>query len=106
MRSRALYLIAALFLFTCLVSPLVEMFDDWDHTLQTGNDTVYTFVVLGLCIGASYTLVRAALGLIASSRSQRARTPHGFLEAFSVSSLGRIIKASLSASPPLTALRI
>ena len=105
-RSRALHLIAALVLFTCLVCPLVEMFDDWDHTLQTGNDTEYTFVVLGLCIGASYTLVRAALGLIANSRSQRAGTAHGLLEACAVSSLGRIIKASLFASPPLTALRI
>jgi hypothetical protein len=30
------------------------MFDHWDHTLQTGNDTEYALVVLGLCVGAAY----------------------------------------------------
>lgn len=37
------------------------MFDHWDHTAQTGNDTEYTFVILGLCVGAVYAFVRIAL---------------------------------------------
>ena len=32
------------------------MFDQWDHTLQTGDDTEYTFVVLALCVGVAYSL--------------------------------------------------
>ena len=58
MRSRASQIIVALILLTCLVCPFVEMFDYWDHTAQTGNDTEYALVVLALCVGAVYTLAR------------------------------------------------
>ena len=34
------------------------MFDHWDHTLQTGNDTEYSLVVLALCLAAAYSLTR------------------------------------------------
>jgi hypothetical protein len=34
------------------------MFDQWDHTLQTGHDTEYALVLLALCVGAGYTLAR------------------------------------------------
>jgi hypothetical protein len=50
-----------LVLLTVLVCPLVEMFDHWDHTVQTGSDTEYTFVVLGLCIGVTYAFARLVL---------------------------------------------
>jgi len=33
-------------LVVCLVLSLVELFDRWDHTIQTGNDTEYTLVIL------------------------------------------------------------
>jgi hypothetical protein len=33
-----------------------EIFDQWDHTAQTGSDTEYTFVVLTLCVGVAYSL--------------------------------------------------
>jgi len=45
-------------LFTCLVCPLVEMFDHWDHTIQTGNDIEYALVILALCVGVAYTFTR------------------------------------------------
>lgn len=56
MRSRVSRTTIVLILLTCLVSPLVEMFDSWDHTLQTGNDTEYALVVLALCVGLVYSL--------------------------------------------------
>jgi hypothetical protein len=42
----------------CFVCPVVEMFDHWDHTLQTGNDTEYTLVFLALCVGMVCALAR------------------------------------------------
>ena len=57
---------------TCLGCPLVELFDNWDHTIQTGNDTEYALVVLALCVGVAYSLARfifksALLGFLAKS---------------------------------------
>ena len=58
MRSRWSRSAAALVLAICLVCPLVEMFDRWDHTIQTGQDTEYAFVVLALCVGAANSFAR------------------------------------------------
>jgi hypothetical protein len=65
-------MIATVILVTCLVCPIVEMFDHWDHTMQTGNDTEYALVVLALCVGVAYSFSRfvfkpALLGFIAKS---------------------------------------
>jgi hypothetical protein len=106
MKSRATTIIVALVLAICLVCPLVEMFDHWDHTVQTGNDTEYTFVILALCVGALYTLARTALRMSRSSQSKRTDIPGGFLASFSWGSVNLIVEALISASPPLTALRI
>jgi hypothetical protein len=45
-------------LLTCLICPLLEMFDSWDDTTQTGNDTEYTLVILALCVGVGYSFAR------------------------------------------------
>jgi hypothetical protein len=47
--------VIAIVLLTCLVCPLIELFDNWDHTIQTGNDTEYALVVLALCVGVTYS---------------------------------------------------
>jgi hypothetical protein len=44
----------------CIGGPVVEMFDQWDHTLQDGNDTEANAVIAALCIG-----VVVAIGTIA-----------------------------------------
>ncbi len=44
----------------CIGGPIVEMFDQWDHTLQDGNDTEANVVIAALCIG-----VAVAIGTIA-----------------------------------------
>ena len=71
MRSRTVRITVTLVLLTCLVCPLVELFDNWDHTVQTGNDTEYALVVLALCVGVAYSFVRfafksALLGFVAN----------------------------------------
>ncbi len=58
MRSRASRIVAMLVLLTCLICPLVETFDTWDHTIQTGNDTEYALVLLALCVGVAYSFAR------------------------------------------------
>src|SRR5467141_5099874 len=58
MRSRASQITLALALFICVVCPIVEMFDNWDHTIRTGNDTEYALVVLALCVGVAYSFAR------------------------------------------------
>ncbi len=56
MRSRASFITATLVLAICFVCHVAEIFDQWDHTLQTGDDTEYTFVLLALCVGIAYSL--------------------------------------------------
>jgi hypothetical protein len=58
MRSRASRITVTLVLLTCVICPLLETFDTWDHTAQTGNDTEYALVVLALCVGVSYSFAR------------------------------------------------
>src|SRR5713226_9025444 len=70
MRVRASRIIATVILVTCLACPLVELFDNWDHTVQTGNETEYALVVLALCVGVAYSFARfifksALLGFVA-----------------------------------------
>jgi hypothetical protein len=62
MRLMLSRLMAVTVLGTCIVCPLVEVFDRWDHTLQNGNDTEYTFVVLVLCLGVLYLFAFALHG--------------------------------------------
>src|SRR5438093_9152416 len=58
MLSRVSRLTVTLVLLTCLVCPLLETFDTWDHTLQTGSDTEYGLVLIALCVGVSYSFAR------------------------------------------------
>ena len=58
MQSRLSRFVVMVVLATCLVCPLVEMFDSWDNTIQTGNDTEYALVVLALCVGVAYSIAR------------------------------------------------
>lgn len=45
-------------LLTCLICPLLETFDSWDQTDKTGDDIEYALVLIALCVGGSYSLVR------------------------------------------------
>jgi hypothetical protein len=72
MWSRASRITALVVLLTCLICPLLETFDSWDDTIQTGNDTEYTLVILALCVGIAYLCARfvvtsGLLGFVATS---------------------------------------
>jgi hypothetical protein len=58
MSLRASKIVASLILVISLLCPVLELFDHWDHTEQTGNDTEYTLVVLGLCVGIAFTFTK------------------------------------------------
>jgi hypothetical protein len=61
MRSRTSRIIATIILVTCIVCPLVDLFDNWDYAIQTGNETEYALVVLALCVGLAYSFARFVL---------------------------------------------
>src|ERR1700746_4069497 len=102
MRSRATTIIVTLILAICLVCPLLEVFDHWDHTAQTGNDTEYTLVILGLCVGVSFTLARAILRMSGRLRSKRTATTDDLLPDLSGGPVNLVVEAFIPASPPLT----
>ena len=92
-------LAAALILVVCLGSCVSEIFDHWDHTMQTGHDTESTLVMLASLAGA--VLVMARVVARAAPRTCRLfHSPYVCREA------GGIPQAITSgASPPLS-LRI
>ena len=106
MRSRASQVIIGLVLLTCLVCPLVESFDHWDHTLQTGNDTEYALVVLALCVGVVYSVARfisvvPLLGFVAKSFLKLGRH-----KSLPFTPFGVPLLLFSAISPPTLALRI
>jgi hypothetical protein len=38
----------------CVGAPIAELFDQWDHTAQDGNDTEANLVVVVVCIGIGF----------------------------------------------------
>src|SRR3982074_2178314 len=63
-RRQLLQFGALLLLLVCFCSPIVETFDYWDHTLQTGNDVEYSLVVVALVAGAVFGMAHAATILV------------------------------------------
>ena len=61
MRTRASIIIGATALAICLICPLLDMFDQWDNAVQTGNDSEYPLVILALCVGMAFALGRLIL---------------------------------------------
>ena len=82
------------------------MFDHWDHTIQTGNDTEYALVLLALCIGFGYSAARLLFGT--SPRSDTGvRAVSKAAELKSLVSVSRgVMQLASSISPPPVALRI
>ena len=40
----------------CLCAQVAEIFDFWDHTLQTGKDIEYSLVIVVLIVGSAFGL--------------------------------------------------
>ena len=105
MRSRASFITATLVLAVCLVCHVAEIFDQWDHTLQTGDDTEYTFVVLALCVGVAYSL-KWFLPRITSPDSLHGAFsyPRSHLLLSALANWSAVVP--IQASPPAASLRI
>ena len=105
MRSRASRITVSLVLLTCLICPLLEMFDTWDPPIQTGNDTEYALVIIALCVGVACSFARLLLkspllGFVAKSIFA-SRAQKSFLSAPCFTLL-----LANGASPPSLPLRI
>lgn len=104
MSFRPAQIVGIIALLVCFVCPIVELFDCWDNTAQTGNDTEYTLVLVSLCVGAAYSLARLLVCVKAVRCSSRF---------FGNSGDGSVSSAFVwlhlpvtAASPPALSLRI
>jgi len=105
MRSRASVTIATLILAVCLVCQVAEIFDQWDHTLQTGNDTEYTFVVLALCAGVAYSL-KWFIPRITLPDSQAEAIPYRRSSPQFFTLTNWFLSLAIPVSPPVTSMRV
>lgn len=106
MRFRSSQFVAAAVLLVCLVCPVLEMFDHWDKTEKTGNDTEYTFVVLGLCIGVGFAFARFVFQVAPRPRTRDDVLAKSAPRALSFSGIGAFFVIPIPLSPPILALRI
>jgi hypothetical protein len=105
MRTRASCIAGWIALAICLVCPLVDLFDQWDHVLQTGTDTEYPLVILALCVGAAFILGSLIVRLSPNLRLSGVRYAlQSALNALHFLTLPRAVALD-SVSPPLS-LRI
>ena len=58
MAKKTLKLVVFAVLVVWLSWPIVELFDTWDQPVHKGDDTQYSIIVLGLCVGAAYVFSR------------------------------------------------
>ena len=67
MRRSLIQIGAVLILAVCVIGHISEIFDHWDHTLQTGNDIDYSTVIVALIAGAVLGLAHATAMLVRSA---------------------------------------
>lgn len=106
MRFQVPQAVATVVLVICMICPLIEMFDSWDHTLQTGNDNEYALVILALTVGVTYPFAKAPL--LASAASKQASISN-FTISQCVSPLRLVLSGPgsfMPISPPCSELRI
>ena len=106
MRSRALTTAASLILLICLLCPIVEMFDRWDHTPQNGSDTEYTFVVLALCAGAALAVARIVFSAPLLDSAVELVSKSCLRNSLASGGRGSFFVVPIPLSPPPLALRI
>jgi len=99
MRGWLLQLAAALIMVVCLGSCVSEIFDHWDHTMQTGHDTESTLVMLASLAGAVLVMARVVV-------AAAPRTCPVFRQTFACSEAGGIPQPITSGPSPPSSLRI
>lgn len=100
------HIAVTLVLLACLVCPLVEMFDHWDHTVQTGNDTEYTFVLLALCVGIAYSFARFILHFSSRLSASEDLANSSSCQLLRLILTGFVSITPIPLSPPVLAMRI
>jgi hypothetical protein len=105
-RRALTYVMVWVVLAACLVCPVMQMFDHWDHELNTGQDTESTFVVLALCIGATFVLARAVAYVSGVLPLQAIRAVWTLFRCSLETLRGFGALPFLAASPPPAILRI
>jgi hypothetical protein len=79
LRSVVRRLVIAAILAISLGAPIVELFDSWDQTLQTGSDTEANVAVVALCIGVAFAIgtivVVNRIRALASASARRVDLP-------------------------------
>jgi hypothetical protein len=68
-------LLIALIVLICLGAPVVEMFDQWDHTAQDGADTEADAVIVVLCVGAGVLFAAGVVDRVRASALTFQRLP-------------------------------
>lgn len=106
MRFRSSKIVAAAVLLVCLVCPVLEMFDHWDKTEQTGNDTEYALVVLGLCVGVGYSFARCILQAAVRPRIVDGVFAKSAPRPTSLACVTPFFVIPIPLSPPILSLRI
>ncbi|PYT80314.1 MAG: hypothetical protein DMG40_13050 [Acidobacteria bacterium] len=91
---------------TCMVCPVLEMFDRWDHTLQTGQDTEYSLVLLALSLSIVYVLSRFVLKLRLPDLGKKFVSSWRLPKSLLSCGRGCLFDVPIDGSPPVFALRI
>jgi hypothetical protein len=102
MSFRPTQIVAVIALLVCFVCPILELFDCWDNTAQTGNDTEYTLVLVSLCVGAAYSIAR----LLMCVQAVRPRPFGDSCNSFVSSAFVWFHLPETASSPPALSLRI
>jgi hypothetical protein len=98
-------LAAAAIVAICVGAPIVEMFDQWDHTLQDGNDTEANVALVALTVGLA--IVVSGIVLVARIRGSSLMRASGSVRTPRFISLATIsfVSPIPTISPP-TPLRV
>jgi hypothetical protein len=106
MRRAPIVLFACAILLTCLVCPMIQAVDSWDHEIQTGHDTESALVVVVLSMGAAFVLARAAVSVCEALPTQAIDKIGNFLRASLQAVTLRDAEVPFAPSPPPAVLRI
>jgi hypothetical protein len=88
----------------CIGGPIVEVFDQWDDTLQDGNDTEANVVIAALCIGIAVAI--GTIAIVARIRALSSNVRGYSLACRTVAFALRSFTLPIPTSSPPTPLRV
>lgn len=88
----------------CITGPIVEMFDQWDQTLQNGNDTEANVVVVAFCVGVALAI--GTVVIVSRIRASASRSRLYAAASNSISFLVSSLTAPIPTSSPPSPLRV